>query len=203
MGQHRAGCSPGPAARKMKNLLAELTSGDDERAEQSIPALVELGEAAVSHLLELTRSTDVDIRWWAVRALAASPHTRTSDLLPLLSDSAPEVRAATALALCSHPHEDAVNALTQALADEDPLTAGLAGNALVKIGSPSVPSLLEVMNEAPTGIRILALRALSEIRDHRAIPMMMKCLSDESAVLQYWAQQGLERLGLDMVYMKP
>jgi HEAT repeat protein len=89
------------------------------------------------------------------------------------------------------------------LADEDTLTAGLAGNALVKIGSPSVPTLLKIMDEAPTGIRILVLRTLSEIRDHRAIPMMMKCMGEESAFLQYWAQEGLERLGLDMVYMKP
>jgi HEAT repeat protein len=67
-----------------------------------------------------------------------------------------------------------------------------------------VPSLLEVMHEAPAHVRILALRALSEVRDHRAIPVMMKCLNDnESALLQYWAQQGLERLGLDMVYIKP
>ena len=93
-----------------------------------------------------------------------------------------------------------MEALIKALADEDPLTAGLAGNALVKIGSPSVPSLLEVMkarvepgrNNSPTGIRILALRALSEIRDHRAIPVMMKSLSEESALLQYWAKEGLE-----------
>jgi phycocyanobilin lyase beta subunit len=113
------------------------------------------------------------------------------------------VRAATALALCDHPHECAVSALVKALEDPNPLVAGLAGNALVKIGSPSVPSLLEVMKESPTGIRILVLRTLSEIRDHRAIPVMMKSLSEESALLQYWATQGLERLGLDMVYMKP
>jgi HEAT repeat protein len=121
------------------------------------------------------------------------------------------VRAATALAICNHPHESAVEALIKSLADEDSLTAGLAGNALVKIGGPSVPSLLQVMearvepgrNDAPTGIRILALRALCDIRDQRAIPVMMKSLSDESAVLQYWAQEGLERLGLNMVYIKP
>jgi hypothetical protein len=59
------------------------------------------------------------------------------------------------------------------------------------------------MGNAPTGVRILALRALAEIRDHRSIPMMMKCLSEDSAVLQYWAQEGLTRLGLDMVYVKP
>jgi HEAT repeat protein len=187
----------------MKELLADLTSGNDERAERSIPEITNLGLAAIPSLLELTRSEDSDIRWWAIRALAASPHTRTVDLIPLLSDSAPEVRAATALALCHHPHEDAVTALIRALSDDDALTAGLAGNALVKIGSPSVPALLKVMNEAPTGIRIVVLRTLSAIRDHRAIPVMMKCLGEESAFLQYWAQEGLERLGLDMVYMKP
>ena len=111
----------------MQDLLAELTSGDDTRAENSIPALVQLGMAAIPALLDLTRAEDVDSRWWAVRALAASPHTRTDDLIPLLSDSAPEVRAAAALALCSHPHESAVEALIKTLADEDSLTAGLAG----------------------------------------------------------------------------
>jgi HEAT repeat protein len=187
----------------MQRLLKELTSGDDIRAEGAIPALVELGAAVIPSLLDLTHADDVDSRWWAVRALAAFPETQPAYLIPLLGDSSPEVRAAAALALCSHPHESAVEALTQSLTDNDPLTAGLAVNALGLIGGASVPSLLEVMNHAPTGVRILALRALSEIRDHRAIPMMMKCLGGDSAVLQYWAQEGLTRLGLDMVYVKP
>ncbi len=180
----------------MQDLLDELTSGDDTRAENAIPALVELGAAVIPALLDLTCADDVDSRWWAVRALAAFPDTRSDDLIPLLRDSSVEVRAAAALALCNHPHESAVGALTRSLADEDPLTAGLAANALVLIGSASVPSLLDVMNKAPTSVRILALRALSEIRDHRAIPTMMKCLSEESAILQYWAQEGLTSLGL-------
>ncbi len=186
-------------------LLAELTSGDDTRAENSVPAIIELGMAAIPALLELTRVEEVDSRWWAVRTLAASPHTQAENLIPLLSDSAPEVRAAAALALCDHPHESAVESLIKTLADEDSLTAGLAGNALVKIGSPSVLSLIGVAQEAPTGIRTrcVALRALSQIQDHRAIPVMMKALSEESAVLQYWAQEGLDRLGLNMVYIKP
>ena len=188
---------------EIQDLLAELTSGDDARAEDAIPAIIEFGVRAIPSLLDLTRVDDVDSRWWAVRTLAASPHTQTDDLVPLLNDSAPEVRAAAALALCQHPHENAVGVLIESLADSDSLTAGLAANALVKIGSPSVPSLLEIMRNAPTGVRILALRALSEIRDHRAIPMMMKCLGEESAVLQYWAREGLDRLGLNMVYIKP
>jgi HEAT repeat protein len=205
VGQHSARRAPSSAALQinMHELLAELTSGDDVRAENSIPAIVELGMAAIPSLMELTRAEDTDSRWWAVRALAASPHTRSDDLIPLLSDSAPEVRSAATLALCNHPDESAITALINTLSDEDSLTAGLAGTALAKIGSPSVPSLLEVMKEAPTGIRIIVLRTLAEIRDHRAIPVMMKSLNVESAILQYWAREGLERLGLDMIYGKP
>ncbi len=189
----------------MQDLLDDLTSGDDERAENSIPAIVELGAAAIPPLLELTRAQSADSRWWAVRALAASPHTLATQLIPLLEDPAPDVRAAAALALCHHPDEAAIPALIKTLADEDSIAAGLAANALIKIGKPAAPSLIEVATQAPTGIRTrcVALRALGEIRDHRAIPILMKSMSEESAVLQYWAQIGLERLGLDMVYIKP
>lgn len=205
MGEHRTRCVTRPAACKikMKDLLAELTSGDDERAEQAIPAIVDAGAAAIPALLELTHSENTDTRWWAVRALAASPHTQTSDLIPTLNDSNPEVRAAAALALSQHPGEEAVSALAQSLRDSDPLAAGLAANALVKIGKAAVPSLIEAAKDGEQGIRILALRALSELRDHRAIPVMMQCIQEDSAVLGYWAQMGLERLGLDMVYIKP
>jgi HEAT repeat protein len=192
-------------------LLAELTSGDDLRAESAIPAIVARGRDLIPALLKLTLSQNVDHRWWAVRALAESPHARTADLVPLLSDSATEVRAGAALALCSHPGEEAVPALVRSLFDRDSLTARLAGNALVAIGGPSVPALLEVMktgvepgpNDAPTSVRIIALRALGEIKDHRAIKTMMDALSDESAIIQYWAKEGLDRLGLNMVYVKP
>jgi hypothetical protein len=207
--QYGAGCASHSPARKIKNvphlqgLLDALMSGDDERAEAAIPWITDLGMTAIPALLELARSESEDQRWWAVRALAASSHTRTEDLLPLLNDSATQVRAATALALSLHPNETAVSALIQALGDEDPMTAGLAGNALVKIGSPAVVKLIEAMNEAPLHVRILVVRTLAEIRDHRAIPVLMKSMNEESAVLQYWAQTGLERLGLDMVYIKP
>lgn len=156
-------------------------------------------------LLELTRSQNEDTRWWAVRALSASPHTQTTDLIPLLNDSSSSIRAATALAIMNHPSEEAIQALIKTLYDEDSLTASLASNALVKIGNPTTPSLLQVMEEANTNVRILAIRALAEIKDHRAIPVMMKCLNNEneSAVIQYWAVQGLDKLGLDMVYINP
>lgn len=130
----------------LQDLLADLTSGDDIRAENAIPAILELGVAAIPSLLELTHAPEADSRWWGVRALAASPHTRTEDLLPSLSDLAPEVRAAAALAIIEHPHEIAIPSLIKLLDDQFDLAATLAGNALVKIGSSSVAGLLEVMN---------------------------------------------------------
>jgi HEAT repeat protein len=188
---------------ELDGLLADLLSGDETRAEAAVPQLAALGEPARSALLDLSHSADVDGRWWAVRTLAATPQTRTEDLLPFLSDSAPEVRQAAALALSAHPDESAIPALIRALRDEDSMVGSLAGNALVQVGTASVPSLLEVLNEAPQAVRILALRALSELKDHRAIPAMMKVMDEESALLQYWAGEGLERLGLNMVYIKP
>ena len=71
--------------------MAELTSGDDVRAENVISAIIQTGTAIIPALLDLTRSPEVDARWWAVRALAASPYTQTVDLLPLLSDSVPRM----------------------------------------------------------------------------------------------------------------
>jgi len=188
---------------ELSELLAELTGGDDVRAEAAIPRLVALGAEAVPALLDLTHSADTDTRWWAVNALAQSRHARTEDLLPLLSDPAPEVRAAAALGVCSHPDEKAVAVLIKSLVDQDSLTAGLAAKALVAVGAPAVPALIEVMPGAQNGVRILAIRALAEIKDQRSIKTLMSALADDSALVQYWAREGLDRLGLDMVYGKP
>ncbi len=97
------------------------------------------------------------------------------------------------------------------------MVGSLAVNALVKIGVQAVPALVAVVKRRPAGeddqrevagtasqsARIHALRALAELRDHRAIPIMMKVMEEDSVLLQHWAKEGLERLGLDMVYIKP
>jgi HEAT repeat protein len=105
--------------------------------------------------------------------------------------------------LGSKPNESATRALVGALSDEDGMVCSLAVRALTAIGGPAVPSLIETVQGGPQSARIQALRALAEIRDHRAIPVMMQVMDEDSALLQYWAKEGLERLGLDMVYLKP
>ena len=192
----------------LQKLLRDLTSGNETRAEQAVPGLIELDEEANSALLDLTRSSNADHRWWALRVLAQSPHAPAEWLVPFLRDPAREVRQCAALGLAIKPGESAVGSLVQALSDEDSMVSSLAVNALVKIGNVAVPSLIEVVKHHVAGstsqsARIHALRALAEIRDHRAIPVMMKVMEEDSVLLQHWAKEGLDRLGLDMVYIKP
>ena len=187
----------------LQDLLKDLASGDETRAEEAVSALIELGEEAIPALRKLTESNDVDTRWWALRVLAGSPLSQTEWLVPFLNDPAAEVRQCAALGLSIKPDESAIQPLVQALSDEDTLVSNLAVKALAKIGKAAVPSLIESVKSGLQASRILALRALVEIRDHRAIPVMMQVMSEESALLQHWAKEGLERLGLDMVYIKP
>jgi hypothetical protein len=187
----------------LNDLLADLTSGDETRAEDAVPGLVDLGEDAFPSLREMLKSDDSDQRWWALRALAQSPQSRTEWLLPLLNDSVAEVRQAAALGLCSHPDETAIRPLIRSLRDADSMVSGLACNALVVIGKPAVPSLIESIEDIPQSARINTVRALAEIADHSAIPALMSALEDDSVLVQHWAEEGLQRLGLDMVYLKP
>jgi HEAT repeat protein len=189
----------------LQELLSDLTSGNETRAEKAVPALIELGEEAIPALLELTRSTEADYRWWGLRVLAQLPYaSRQADwLVPFLNDPAQEVRQCAALGLAIKPDERATQPLVQALSDKDSIVSSLAVNALVKIGKAAVPALIDVVKNAPQSARIHALRALAEIRDHRAIPVMMKVMEEDSVLLQHWAKEGLDRLGLDMVYIKP
>lgn len=183
--------------------MHDLVSGDESRAEDAVAQLIDLGQESVPALLDLTRSSDTDQRWWALRVLAQSPEAQARWLVPFLSDPAPEVRQCAALGLAARPDETAIEPLIRALRDDDSLVGSLAVNALVRIGNAAVPSLIKAVKRDPLSARIHALRALAEIRDHRAIPVMMQVMGEESSLLQHWAKEGLERLGLDMVYIKP
>lgn len=187
----------------LQALLNDLTSGSETRAERAVPELIDLGQEAIPALLDLTQSSEVDHRWWGLRVLAQSPYSQAEWLVPFLNDPAREVRQCAALGLALKPAESAIQPLVQALRDEDSMVSSLAVNALVKIGNAAVPSLIDIVKNSPQSARIHALRALAEIRDHRAIPVMMKVMEEDSALLQHWAKEGLDRLGLDMVYMKP
>lgn len=189
--------------RELQALLADLTGSDETAAEAAAVTLAQAGEAALPALSTLFESPDANHRWWAVRTLAAMPEPRMDWLRSSLDDPNPEVRAAGALAFTAHPDPLAIQALIELVSDRDSVASAVAVSALVALGSNVVPSLLDAFSEMSLRGRVQILRALREIRDPRAINLMMKTMADGSAAMQYWAREGLEALGLDMVYMKP
>jgi HEAT repeat protein len=189
---------------KLENLLSILYSGDDERAEAVIPELAGYGEAAVEALGPGLQNPDADVRWWTVRAMAEIPHPQTPVLLlNAFEDEDIAVRQCAALGLQRQPHDQAISALIAALHSGDYLLSNLAGDALIAVGTPAVPALLDVMQDGVQASRLVAARALAMIGDHSAIPALFEALGEDSVMIEYWANEGLERMGVGMTFFKP
>jgi HEAT repeat protein len=206
-------------SENIADLLAALISEDEAQpkvaaqpevvAQQEIAAarLAALPEAlqpeALSALQGLLAATEADRRWWAARAIAALPGKNIPPvLLQVLQDEDASVRQCAALGLRQRPDARAVAGLVRALDDPDALVRRLAGEALEAIGGEAVPALLEVMGGGSQTARLEAVRALATIGDARSIPALFAAL-EGSALLEYWANEGLERMGVGMRFIIP
>ncbi|MCS6908113.1 MAG: HEAT repeat domain-containing protein [Anaerolineales bacterium] len=189
---------------ELEALLQQLIGGEDENAEKAALALAKFGEQALAPLLELANSADSDQRWWALRALAQIPSPQSkAALIEALRDPEINVRQCAALGLRHQPTFDAVPTLLEALASSDKLLSRLAADALIAIGHQAVPDLiLAVKNSNPT-VRLEAVRALALIGDPRAIPVLYSVLSEDSTFMEYWATEGLDRMGVGITYIQP
>jgi HEAT repeat protein len=189
-------------------FLEALASGSDVAVEEIIENFHKLSTpqaaSVLNALLPLLKSPDPNIRWWAVRGLAALDDSRVVELLlSALDDPEPMVRQCAALGLRLHPQTNAVSALINSLQDEDYLTVNLAADALVVIGEASVLPLIDVLQQGRRTARPAAARALAQIGDHRAIPVLFSVLEDDSALVEHWAAEGLERMGVGMTFFRP
>ncbi len=191
----------------MKDIQAQiqaLTSGDERRAEAAVKALARIGRAAFPAVQELLASPDADTRWWATWTLASFEHPEAPELLrKLLKDTDLSVRQCAALALRDHPTPEAIPALIELLSDGDSVLVRLSGAALTAIGKEAVPALLDLVQEGSQKARLEAVRTLAMIGDERAIATLFEVSQEDSAVIEYWANEGLERLGIGMVFFNP
>jgi len=196
----------------LSGLLDKLSCGEDEQAEEALSHLASWGSEAVEPLQERLSNPESEVRWWAVRALAEIDDPRVPELLvKSLADPDQGVRWCAGLALRAHPTSRPISALMSMLPDEDALTRRLAGDALVAIGAPAVPHLIEALKQGDHPLeqdsllraRLEVVRALAKIGDERAIPVLFDALDDGSALIEYWASEGLEKMGVGMVFFKP
>ena len=184
--------------------LGALSSGDDAQAENAARQIAAHGEAALPVLQTLLADPRPDTRWWAVRSLASLQGAdAVPQLVQALTDPDPDIRQCAARGLQERPDERAVPALIAALQDSDSLVARIAANALVSSGTIAVPALLQAARDGSQKSQMEAMRALALIGDQRSIPFMFEALDSDSMLMEYWANEGLERMGVGMVFFNP
>lgn len=182
--------------------LADLFSGDETRAQNALAGLTPADEPALVAALD---AEDPDTRWWAAVALGHLPSPASTQALIAHSlDADATVRAGVLLALGQHRAEAAVRPLIFALGTAEAYLSRVAADALIHIGPPAVPALIETLDHDVTPlVRGQAARALALLADPRAIPALFRALDDESPVVSHWAELGLEKMGVGQVYFKP
>jgi HEAT repeat protein len=114
-----------------------------------------------------------------------------------------EERAAGLYALGRRPEPEAIDLLAAALGDASSFLARTAAQSLEQQGPAATLALIAALRNPDAQTRGLAARALAHLGDPSAIPALFKALDDDSSVVQYWADEGLDRLGVGQVYFKP
>lgn len=184
-------------------FLDSIGAGDDARAEETALALGQLGDAVLPPLCDLLTSADPDRRWWAARALVAVGTSAARErLAAALSDPDLNVRACAAQGLGELRVEEAVAGLVRSLSDPSPFVSRIAADSLARIGPPAVLALIAALQTGETPTRAGAARALSVIRPEEAIPSLCAALDDPSAIVTYYAEEALERMGVGLVFIR-
>ncbi len=170
-----------------------------------MPELAALGDTAVQKLLSLLEVGNPDHRWWAVRALAAFDQAAAQRALcRALADSQfPAVRHCAAMGLRESPTREAIPQLISALHEQDRLLARLAADALAALGKQAIPELQEACQSSDPAVRIEAVRALAMMQEPKTIGTLLDAIDDPSSIVAYWAERGLEDLGVGMVFFEP
>ena len=88
--------------------------------------------------------------------------------------------------------EPAVPPLIQALKDEDKNV--MAGVALSSIGEPAVPPLIQALKDENSNVRGTVVWALGRIGDARAVPPLIHALKDESEYVRMMAAVALQTI---------
>jgi HEAT repeat protein len=116
-----------------------------------------------------------------------------------LHDPEESVRLQAAKALGRTGSPDAVQALLTVLPDADERMGSQIFGALVSLGQVAVPVLLDFARSDSGWMRWHSIRALSRIRDPRALPVLVNALQDADHAVAWMAAKGLTSFGRDCI----
>ena len=157
---------------QMVTLLGDRDAG---LADRVYPVLVGLGPAAVPALQAQVGTTDRQLREYVVAALGT---LKVSAAIPaisaVLADPRLERRYVAAWALGEIGGNAATPALIAALGDHNSEVRRYATRALIKLNRIAVPPLIDSLAHADGEAAAGAIRALGDIADRRALPMLLQ-----------------------------
>ena len=129
-----------------------------------------------------------------VLGLLGNPST-IPQLTAALDDPVPAIRMQAAKALGRVKDPASVPPLLAALRGADENMGSQIFSALVHLGFSAVPSLIETSTSSSAWLRWHCVRALGEIGDLRAIPVLVQALSDSDHSVAWMAAKGLLHFG--------
>jgi HEAT repeat protein len=119
----------------------------------------------------------------------------TPVLTEALNDPVPAVRLQAAKALGRVGDPTSIPALLTALRGADEQLGSNIFSALVRMGHEAVPPLIERSSSSSAWMRWNSMRALSEICDQRALPVLVQALLDTDHSVVWMAAKGLVGFG--------
>ena len=155
-------------------LVELLATPDGKVAEQSYPAVVAAGEAAIPVLLEQVGSTDRQQREYVIAALGTLKAPQAvAPIGRILADRKLERRYVAAWALGEIGDLAGVPALLVALDDPNHEVRRYATRALIKINRAAVPQIVTYLQKASGEGAAGAIRALGDIADPAALDVLL------------------------------
>jgi HEAT repeat protein len=204
----------GPAAKDAVVTLVELLL-DEERYDLASTAARSLGmigpgaRSAVPALRRALKSNITSITYngaWALGEIGEAARVAVPDLLDLLDNVNPDIKATAAVSLWRiEKHADAVPALIKHLDDKNALGRGSVALGLAEIGpgaKAAVPALLRASKADDPNDSLTAVRsayALWKVSKHKeAIPTLIEMLrKDKSGTVRSHAAMWLGFIGGD------
>ncbi|MEO0010055.1 MAG: HEAT repeat domain-containing protein [candidate division WOR-3 bacterium] len=182
--------------RSVRSLLEALTAENLDEREAALRQLLDAGPAALPPLIRLAGSDDSGIRRlvaWVLGMLGEEAGLAT--LFLLTEDSEGGVRLAAIQALSRIRHLRAAERLSRLLEDADPKIAGMAANALERLGELAVEPVFGILTHQSPDVRVRAIDVLGRLRHEGAVERLISGLDDSSYWVRLVSAQALGEIG--------
>jgi HEAT repeat protein len=162
-------------------------------------ALVKFGEEVIPVIEQvITKTTDEDIRFWAIKSLGKLGPKAQKILLEALRTGDKQLRYVIAAALGESGDRRVIKVLIDSLADPDWTIRKSAMQALAEIGDNAVDPLIDALRDPHEDIRDGALQALFRIGD-AALHRLFQFIETIDDNFRYLIRKGMVKLGTRVV----